>query len=52
LPEKEGFYSEALCCRYIHEPGRVFLYDTEETLERKKQLAESLGFCGVIEGLG
>ena len=46
VPQKAGFYSEALGCRYIHAPGRFCLFDTEETLRRKVQWAEEAGFCG------
>ena len=49
LPETEGFYSEALCCRYVHKPGEVILFDTEETLERKIALAKNAGFQGLLQ---
>lgn len=47
-PDAEGFYSEALGCRYVHEPGQVILFDTEETLKRKCQWAMEAGFLGWI----
>ena len=52
LPETEGFYAVDLVCRYIHRPGEVTLFDTEETLERKIQLAQECGFRGVIYTTG
>ncbi len=48
LPRSEGFYSEALGCRYIHTPQQVILFDTEETLEQKIRLAQECGFRGII----
>ncbi len=47
-PDAEGFYSEALGCRYVHEPGQVILFDTDETLEQKRQWAMDAGFLGWI----
>lgn len=47
-PETEGFYSEALGCRYTHQPGQVILFDTDETLEQKRQWAMEAGFLGWI----
>ena len=52
LPTGDGFYSEALGCRYVHRPGQAILFDTPETLERKIQLAQKTGFQGVIADLG
>lgn len=49
LPESSGFYSEALGCRYIHSPGQVILFDTEETLEQKILLANDCGFLGFVQ---
>ena len=47
-----GFYSEALCCYYTHsaedETGSFTLFDTEDTLQRKLELARDLGFCGWV----
>ena len=47
-PEAEGFYSEALGCRYIHTPKQVILFDTDESLEQKRQWAIEAGFLGWI----
>lgn len=49
LPGKEGFYSEALGCRYVHSPGQVILFDTAETLEQKILLAKDCGFQGFFQ---
>ena len=46
LPQEEGFYAESLGCRYIHSPDRAILFDTEETLEQKRNLAMNVGFSG------
>lgn len=47
-----GFYSDALCCYYTHsaeaETGSFTLFDTEDTLRRKLELARDLGFCGWV----
>lgn len=48
LPETAGFFSEPLCCRYVHFPGFALLWDTEQTLAKKLQLAQSAGFCGYV----
>ena len=45
-PREEGFYAESLGCRYIHSPDRAILFDTEETLEQKRNLAMNVGFSG------
>lgn len=45
-PEAEGFFSDSLGCRYIHQPGQVILFDTDETLEWKRNRAIDAGFCG------
>ena len=49
LPESSGFYAEALGCRYIHAPGQVILFDTEETMEQKILLAKACGFQGFVQ---
>lgn len=48
LPKSEGFYSEALGCRYVHTPQQAVLFDTEETLEKKILLAQECGFIGIL----
>ena len=48
LPENTGFFSQTLCCRYTHFPGFVLLWDTEETLAQKLQLAKEAGFLGYV----
>lgn len=48
LPKSDGFYSEALGCRYVHTPQQVILFDTEETLEQKIRLAQACGFAGML----
>ena len=51
-PHGTGVYSDALCCYYTHqskEPtGSVTLYDTEETIRTKLQLAKEAGFLGYV----
>ena len=47
LPGGPHFYSDALCCYYAHTEDAMTLWDTEETLERKIQLAKDAGFFGV-----
>ena len=47
IPNGKHFYSDALCCYYAHTPTSVILWDTEETLNRKIQLAKDAGFFGV-----
>lgn len=46
------FYSEALCCQYAHfvrnQQGFVVLWDTEKTLQQKKELAKEAGFLGYV----
>lgn len=49
IMEGTHFYSDALCCYYTHTPEAMFLWDTEETLERKKQLAKDSGFLGIVK---
>ena len=48
----EGFYDEILCCNYItrHTPDRITftLFDTVESLQKKLDLAQSLGVSRVI----
>lgn len=50
IPDGPVFYSQALCCQYAHfsqcNQGRVVLWDTDETLEKKLQLARQAGFLG------
>ena len=48
-PEAKGFYSEALGCRYVHSPGQVILFDTDETLAQKRQWAMAAGFLGWLD---
>ncbi len=48
IPKSAGFYSRALGCRYTHEPEKVWLYDTEETMQKKIQLAKAVGFQGYL----
>ena len=52
IPE-HGFYSEFLCCYYMHYFGiartHVVLWDTEETMTQKIQLAKALGFHGLVD---
>ncbi len=47
-PEEAGFFAESLGCRYVHQPGKVILFDTDETLAQKRQMAISAGFLGWI----
>ena len=42
------FYSDALCCYYAHTKTAFMLWDTEETLEKKIQLAKDAGFDGIV----
>lgn len=46
LPEGTVFDSQPLCCRYLHQSDRVFLFDDEETLAQKRLLAKAYGFRG------
>ena len=48
IPNGPQFYSEALCCYYTHSPGKMVLWDTEETLLKKIQLAREAGFQGIV----
>lgn len=45
MPEHR-FFSNDLCCYYAHFPESVVLWDTEESLRRKLQLAKDMGFLG------
>ena len=45
MPE-HSFFSNDLCCYYAHFPGCVVLWDTEDSLEKKLQLAKDIGFYG------
>jgi len=47
IPEGQHFYSDALCCYYAHTPTSMTLWDTEESLQQKVQLAKEAGFLGV-----
>lgn len=47
-PETDGFFAESLGCRYVHTPEQVILFDTEETMEQKRQWAMAAGFTGWI----
>lgn len=44
------FFSDALCCQYAHfsrhSQGIMVLWDTEESLQRKLELARQAGFLG------
>lgn len=41
-----SFFSKDLCCYYAHFPGSVVMWDTEESLHQKMQLAKDMGFLG------
>ena len=47
------FYSDSLCCQYTHfirnNCGTMQLWDTEETIEKKKEQAKEAGFLGYAE---
>lgn len=45
-PAEEGFFAESLGCRYVHKPGQVILFDTDETLKQKCRWAVDAGFLG------
>lgn len=47
LPDGPHFYSDTLCCYYAHTETAMTLWDTEETIEKKIQLAKDAGFYGV-----
>ena len=47
IPDGPRFYSDALFCNYTHSPGRVILWDTEQTLEQKICAAMEAGFRGI-----
>ena len=47
LPDGPHFYSDVLCCYYAHTPSSMTLWDTEETMQKKIQLAKDAGFYGV-----
>lgn len=49
LPQGRHFYSDALCCYYTHTPTAMMLWDTDETMKNKIQLAANAGFLGVTE---
>ena len=46
------FYSDLLCCQYTHfirnQQGFLVLWDTEQTLRRKLELAKAAGFLGYV----
>ena len=48
-----SFYSEHLCCQYTHycrdNRGTMVLWDTEDTLQTKMQLAQDAGFLGYAQ---
>lgn len=46
IPPTPHFYSDALCCYYAHSKSSFTLWDTEETLLKKMQLAKDFGFLG------
>ncbi len=48
-PQEDGFFTQSLGCRYIHTPEKVILFDTDETLEQKRQWAMEAGFLGWIK---
>lgn len=49
LQNGPGFYSPEFCCRYCYDlPAGIVLYDTDDTWDRKLELAQSAGFCGVL----
>jgi len=47
-----SFYSEALCCMYTHfateQRAGFIVWDTEQTLLRKMELAKNAGFLGFV----
>ena len=49
-PEGHAFYSEDLCCYYTHyirnSQGFLVLFDTEDSLSKKRVLAQASGFLG------
>lgn len=51
LGDKTTFFSPELCCRYAYDlkngPG-IILYDTEETLAQKLEMARDAGFMGAV----
>jgi len=49
IPDGRSFYSESLGCRYLHEPDRFYLFDTDETIQQKIRLAEACGFRGWVK---
>ena len=46
------FHSEHLCCQYTHfiqnQQGQLILWDTEQTIKHKAELAKSAGFLGFV----
>ena len=48
-----SFYSDHLCCQYTHftqnQQGQLFLWDTEQTIKNKMELAKSAGFLGFVK---
>jgi hypothetical protein len=49
LQANPTFYSPEFCCRYCYDlPGGIVLYDTDETWECKRKLAQSAGFSGAV----
>ncbi len=55
LRDKSSFFSPELCCRYAYDPADgtgIILYDTEETIAQKLEMAQDVGFAGaVLQGL-
>lgn len=51
LSGKRTFFSGALCCRYAYDlsdGAAMLLYDTQETLAQKTELAKEAGFLGAV----
>ena len=46
------FYSDSLCCQYTHftrnQQGYLVLWDTEDSLRQKMELAKAAGFQGFV----
>jgi len=49
---RKQFFSDTLCCQYTHfvrnQQGVMVLWDTEETMRRKMELAKAAGFLGFV----
>ncbi|MBP3634095.1 MAG: hypothetical protein J6J43_05945 [Oscillospiraceae bacterium] len=51
MPPIDGFYAASLCCHYSHgavPSGEMVLWDTEDTIQKKIQLAKDAGFHGFV----